>query len=237
MSSRFAAALLLAGALAHPGFAAVAAPLTVQAQYNLSLKGVPIAVMHETFEVRDGAYRAVSETHATGLFALAQRRPGRVTSSGEVDRGGLRPKTFDGTRGTRDPRRVHADFDWAARTLTLIHDERTETVALPPGTQDRLSVMYQFLFLNPQQLEKLAFPMTNGRKIDHYRYAIGPDTAIDTPLGRLAVVHLVKQHASGETATEIWLAREHRLMPVKMRVVEDDGDRYEQVIVRLDITE
>lgn len=237
MSSRFAAALLLAGALAQPAFAAVAAPLTVQAQYNLSLKSVPIAVMQETFEVRDGAYRAVSETHATGLFALAQRRPGRVTSSGEADHGGLRPKTFDGTRGTRDPRRVHADFDWVARTLTLIHDERTETVTLPPGTQDRLSVMYQFLFLDPQQLEKLAFPMTNGRKIDHYRYAIGPDTVIDTPLGRLAVVHLVKQHAAGETATEIWLAREHRLMPVKMRIVEDDGDRYEQIIVRLAITE
>jgi hypothetical protein len=49
------------------------------------------------------------------------------------------------------------------------------------------------------------------------------------------VIHLVKQRAAGETATEIWLAREHRLMPVKMRIVEDDGKRYEQVISRLEI--
>ncbi len=233
MISRFSRALLVAGALALPAAVAAAAPLTVQAQYNLSLNGAHIAVMHESFEVLEGRYQAVSETHAIGLFALFQRRPGRVTSAGTVGPNGLRPQSFDGTRGNRDARRVHAEFDWAALTLTLSHDDRTDIVALPAGTQDRLSVMYQFLFLEPAKLNPLAFPMTNGRKLDHYRYVIGPDTSIDTPLGRQEVVHLVKQHAPGETATEIWLAREHRLMPVKMRVVEDDGGRYEQVITHL----
>lgn len=225
--------LLLAAAL--PAFATVTPPQAVQAQYELSMNGAPIAVMQETFEIRDGSYQAASETQAIGLFALVQRRPGRVTSSGEVGSSGLRPKTFDGTRGTGDARRVNAAFDWTAGTLTFTHDGRSETATLPPGTQDRLSVMYQFLFLDQAKLKGLAFAMTNGRKLDQYRYIIGPDTAIDTPLGRLAVIHLVKQHSAGETATEIWLAREHRLMPVKMRIVEDDGKRYEQVISRLEI--
>ena len=235
MSRVFITWMLLAGAFLQPASAAVTAPQAVQAQYELSMNGTPIAVMQETFEISSGAYQAVSETKAIGIFALAQRRPGRVTSSGEISSNGLRPKTFDGTRGTGDARRVHADFDWTASTLTMSHDGRTETATLPPGTQDRLSVMYQFLFLPPEKLKDLAFAMTNGRKLDQYRYAIGPDTAIDTPLGRLAVIHLVKQHSASETATEIWLAREHRLMPVKMRIVEDDGKRYEQVISRLEI--
>lgn len=228
-------ALLLAAALLQPAAAKTAPPETVQAEYGLSVNGAPIAVMQETFEIRDGGYRAVSETHAVGLFSLAQRRPGRVTSSGTVDASGLRPKTFDAARGGRDDRRVQADFDWNARTLTLQHDGRNDTVALPPGAQDRLSAMYQFLFLDAEKLRSLGFAMTNGRKLDQYRYAIGPDTAIDTPLGRLEVIHLVRQHQPGETANEIWLARDHRLMPVKMRIVEDDGKRYEQVISRLDI--
>ena len=235
MFKLFIPALLFAGALLQPATAAVTAPQSVQAQYDLSMNGAAIAVMQETFEVRNGTYQAVSETRAIGVFALVQRRPGRVTSSGEVASNGLRPKAFDGTRGTGDARRVHAEFDWAAGALTFAHDGRTETVTLPPGTQDRLSVMYQFLFLDPAKLKSLAFAMTNGRKLDQYRYTIGPDTAIDTPLGRLAVIHLVKQHTASETATEIWLAREHRLMPVKMRIVEDDGKRYEQVISRLEI--
>jgi len=230
-----ATALLLAALLPQPAAAKTAPPDTVVAEYGLSVNGALIAVMQETFEIRDGSYRAVSETHAVGLFALAQRRPGRVTSSGTVDDSGLRPKTFDAARGGRDERRVHADFDWKARTLMLQHDGRNDTVALPPRTQDRLSVMYQFLFLDAEKLQNLGFAMTNGRKLDQYRYAVGPDTAIDTPLGRLEVIHLVRQHQSGETANEIWLAREYRLMPVKMRIVEDDGKRYEQVISRLDI--
>lgn len=225
--------LLLAVAL--PAVAAVTPPQVVQAQYELSMNGTPIAVMQETFETSKGGYQAVSETQAIGVFALVQRRPGRVTSSGEIGGNGLRPKTFDGTRGTGDARRVHADFDWSAGTLTFAYDGRSETATLPAGTQDRLSVMYQFLFLDPAKLKDLAFAMTNGRKLDQYRYSIGPDTTIDTPLGRLAVIHLVKQHSAGETATEIWLAREHRLMPAKMRIIEDDGKRYEQVISRLEI--
>lgn len=234
MFKRFLYALVLAAALL-PAFAAQAAPQNVRAQYDVSMNGAPVGVMLDVFEVRDGRYQIVSETHATGVLALIQRRPARVTSSGEVNRSGLRPQTFEATRGNSDARRTRADFDWTAHMLTLTHDGRSETVALPPGAQDRLSVMYQFLFLAPEQLRDLKFAMTNGRKLDQYRYTIGQDTALDTPMGRLSVVHMVKQHAAGDTATEIWLARDHAMLPVKMRIIEDDGSRYEQVIVKLDM--
>ncbi len=236
MTERILLALLLGCALLRITAADAAAPQSVHAQYNLTIKGVPAAVMQESFEIRGDTYRIVSETRAIGLLALMQRRPGVVTSSGDVRPDGLRPKTFDGRRGGKDARRVHAEFDWTAGELKLEHDGHGETVILPVGTQDRLSAMYQFLFLTPEQLKNLSFPMTNGRKIDQYRYSIGPDTVIDTPLGRMAAIHLVKQHAENESATEIWLAREHHLMPVKMRIIEDDGDRFEQIIAQLEIT-
>ena len=227
------AALLLG--LLLPAVPVLSAPQSVHAQYAVSLNATPVGVMQDVFEMRDGRYSIVSETHATGVLALVQRRPARVTSNGEVDRAGLRPLAFEATRGNSDARRVRADFDWTAQTLTLSHDGRSETAALPPGAQDRLSVMYQFLFLNADQVRDLKFAMTNGRKIDQYRYTISPDTALDTPMGRLAVIHLIKQRAPGDTATEIWLAREHAMLPVKMRIIEDDGSRYEQVIIKIDM--
>lgn len=232
MFNRFIAALTV---ILLPAFAVQAAPQNIRAQYDVSMNGTPVGVMLDVFEGRDGRYQIVSETHATGVLALVQRRPARVTSSGEINHAGLRPQSFEATRGNSDARRARADFDWTAQMLTLTHDGRSETVALPPGAQDRLSVMYQFLFLAPEQLRDLKFAMTNGRKLDQYRYTIGPDTALDTPMGRLAVVHMVKQHAAGDTATEIWLARDHAMLPVKMRIIEDDGSRYEQVIVKIDM--
>lgn len=214
---------------------APAAPQAVRAQYAVTLNGAPVGVMHESFEVRDGQYRIVSETHATGVLALVQRRPGRVTSSGELNGERLQPQVFEAARGNRDARRARADFNWPAETLTLTHDGRSETVPLPAGTQDRLSAMYQFLFMQPGQLHDYRFAMTNGRKVDHYRYTLGQDTALDTPLGRMAVLHLVKQHAAGDTKTEIWLAPDQSMMPVKMRIIEDDGSRFEQFIVQLEL--
>lgn len=232
---RIFATLLLAVAQLLP-LGAHATPQTVQTQYEITLNGAKVGVMQEALEIRDSRYRILSETHATGVLALVQRRPARAESHGEIIDKGLRPLTFDGVRGNNESRRVRAEFDWNAKALTLTHDGRSETLALPAGTQDRLSAMYQFLFLTPDRLRALAFAMTNGRKLDQYRYAIGTDTAIDTPLGRFEVIHLVKARAPTDTATEIWLARDHRLIPVKMRIIEDDGTRYEQIISRLDMT-
>ena len=228
------ATLLCAAAMALPASAANL-PQAVEAQYEVTLNGTPVGVMQDRFEARNGRYRIVSETRATSVLALLQRGPARVVSSGEVLAGGLRPLSFEATRGNV-ARRITAEFDWNGRTLTLSHDGRIESLPLPAGTQDRLSALYHFMFVGVERLREISFAMTNGRKLDHYRYTPGSDTMIETPLGRLAVIHLVKRHAPGETATEIWLAREHSLLPVRLRIIEDDGSRYEQSLLRLDIT-
>ena len=77
--------------------------------------------------------------------------------------------------------------------------------------------------------------MTNGRKIDRYRYSVAPDVTIDTPYRRLDTVHLVKQREPNETATEIWLAPELNFVTAKLLIVEEDGVRYEQLLTRLEV--
>jgi hypothetical protein len=77
--------------------------------------------------------------------------------------------------------------------------------------------------------------MTNGRKLDRYRYTVTPNVEIDTPLGRISTLHLVKQHRPDESATEVWLSPQHRFLPVKVMVQEEDGARYEQFVTRLEI--
>lgn len=228
-----AAAVALALA-ATPAAARTAAPGGITASYNVLLNGGHIAVMNEQFETRDNRYHIVSESTPVGLFALFQRRPAKFVSSGSITGRGLQPERFEGSRGADDARRVSAEFDWAGTRLTLRHDGRNDSVELPVDTQDRLSIMYQFMFFGYEQRKQLDFTMTNGRKLDRYYYAITPDVEIDTPLGRTKTLHLVKQREAGDTATEIWLAPQHGYLPVKMLIVEKDGSRYEQIITRLD---
>ena len=119
--------------------------------------------------------------------------------------------------------------------LAFTHDGHTETVALPPGTQDRLSIMYQFMFQVFDQRDRLDFSMTDGRRLAHYHYTVTPNVQIDTPMGRMATLHLVKQAEPDGSGTEIWLAPQHHFLPVKMVIREHNGTRYEQVATRIDI--
>lgn len=217
------------------GAAEFGAPQAISVSYEVFRNGRRVAVMNESFEANDGSYRIVSESRAVGLLALFERRPLRLTSSGRLTAAGLRPQRFEGKRGDRDPRQVRADFDWQGKQLTIARDGKTDTLPLPPGTQDRLSLMYQFMFIAPGRSQGLEFSITNGRKLDQYRYTVHSGVEIDTPLGRMATVHFVKQHRPDQSGAEIWLAPQHRYLPIKMLILEEDGSRYEQVITTLEI--
>lgn len=233
IASRLAAALL---ATTLPCAAAMPpAPQAVAIGYDLYRNGGHIAVMTEQFEAKDGGYRIISETQAIGLFKLFERIPLRLVSAGKLNADGLQPVQFEGKRGDADPRQVRGEFDWEAARLTLSRDGKTDTLPLPRGTQDRLSQMYQFMFLAPDELQRFEVSMTNGRKLDRYFYTVRKGVEIDTALGRIATLHLVKQHRPDQSGVELWLAPQLRYLPVRMLVTEEDGTRYEQFITHLEV--
>jgi len=227
---RIAALLALATcatALAAP------TPRSVQASYNVTMNGTPIAVMNETFEARDGTYRITSESVPLGAVALFQK-PALAVSSGHVAAEGLRPERFEGRR-IGNNQQLKAEFDWAGERLTFGRDGKTETVTLGRGTQDRLSIMYQFMYQSFDKRDRLEVAMTDGRRLARYQYTITPNVEIETPLGRMTTLHLVKQSDPDASSNEIWLAPEHHFLPVRMVIRESNGTRYEQVVNRIEI--
>jgi hypothetical protein len=226
------AALLACAALAGQVWAA---PKEIRATYSGSMNGMAIGVISEHFVTERGTYRIVSDTKPIGLAVLIQRQPLRFESRGELTRKGLRPLNFEARRAAADPPQVSAAFDWQHAQLVLRHGGKVESMSVEPGTQDRLSIMYQFMLMPLTKSGYVDFSMTNGRKLDRYRYRITPEVEIDTPLGRLKTLHLVKQRDPGDTVTELWLSDAHRHFPVKMLIVEKDGMRFEQMIQALEL--
>ncbi len=229
----WAAALLLLGLPAAA--AAPPAPQSVSASYNVLRNGEHVAVMHETFEASESSYRIVSETRAVGLLTLFAPHPFRVTSSGRLTGAGLTPQHYESKRSDDDPRRVRAEFDWEEAQLKVMRSGRNEILPLPPGTQDQLSIMYQFMYLAPDRPQVLQVSRTNGRRLEQHRYTVRTGIEIETALGTMTTVHLVRQHQPEESGVEIWLAPQHRYLPIRMLVLEDDGSRFEQVITKLEI--
>lgn len=236
-----ASTLALTASLAAPIASAATAgavanaPREIQASYNAYMNGMSIGVIGERFQTARGTYRILSESRPSGIAALIQRQPLKFESRGELTTDGLRPVRFEARRTAAEPPQVTADFKWGEKELVLNNKGKIESKTLPPGTQDRLSIMYQFMFWPLKDSRHVDFSMTNGRKLDRYRYLVTPDIEIETPLGVMRTLHLVKQRDPDDTVTEIWLSTAHRNLPVKMLIVEKNGLRFEQVIQALEI--
>jgi hypothetical protein len=210
-----------------------AAPMSSMVTYNLFRNGIQLGVITEHFEVKDGKYQAVSEGRATGLLALAQREPVRYFSSGAITSEGLKPARFEARHAGKF---ALAEFDWPGAKLNLTHDGLSHALAMPANTQDRLSIMYQIHHSLSAKTQPIDLAMTNGRKIERYRYIATSNVTIDTPFKRLNTTHLIKQlENSDDTRTEIWVAPEYGNIAARVLIVESDGVKYEQIATRIEV--
>jgi hypothetical protein len=209
-------------------------PETVQAGYEVFMSGTKVGKIDETYSKNGDHYTLSSVTTPLGLLAMFKPEKIYITSRGLITKQGLKPLYFEDKREGNPGKSSQAEFNWTAQQLTLIHQTVRTPLALPEGTQDRLSAMYQFMFINLKDMDMLNFAMTNGNKLDTYHYAIGAREKLDTPAGQLDSIYLDSQAKPGESRTEIWLSTEYKL-PCKMIITEANGNQYTQLLSTLKI--
>jgi hypothetical protein len=188
--------------------------------------GFEIGVVRQEWEFEDGRYRLTSSVETTGLAWLIRSVDIEMESIGRISSQGLQPEAFGILRSGKKARE-RALFDWEAMKVR-VSDDRDYT--LDPGTQDLLSFYYQLGFLDIAPGQTRLLPLATGKKYNLYRLENLGDERIETPLGVLATRHLA---APGESATEIWLAYDYRLLPVKIRHLDNDGSAFVQVATEI----
>jgi len=221
-------------ALCISGPAMAVQPTDIRATYDVYNGRLKIGRIEERFVRDKDRYTLTSTTRAVGWLAIFN--PGRilVSSSGLVGPGGLQPLRFSDQREHNEHKNRGAELDWDTKRLTLVQQTQRTSVPLPEGTQDRLSAMYQFLFLSLKAGSTLDFPMTNGSKLDDYHYAITQGGTLKTPAGDFNTLYLDSNAKKGESRTEIWLATQHFNLPCKMTITESDGDQLTQILSKLE---
>lgn len=207
---------------------------SIKAVYDIYKNAIRIGQISEAYTRNKDHYTLTSTTRAVGLLALFQRGKIAIKSTGSVTDKGLQPQHFSDFRESEESRNHRAEFDWSNKKLTLINQSKNSVVALPEGTQDRLSAMYQFMFLPIEKTELLSFNMTNGSKLDAYNYRITPNQSVTVPLGTFKAFYLTSAPEADASKTEIWLAAEHNNFPYKMIITDRDGDKLTQVLTKID---
>lgn len=228
--------LLLCGALlAAPAARAAEPPVRIEASYEVSKGSIRAVAMTETYFRLNSRYTLESVSVAIGLLAVFKAETIRVTSTGTITPHGLRPDAYASKRKLDTERDNAADLHWDKHQITLRDKAGQRTSPLPADTQDRLSAMYQLMFLPLQNMKELRFHMTNGSKVDEYVFIITPGQSVDTPAGKVRALHLATPPASGENRTEIWVDEEHHF-PYKLVITEPDGGKFTQVLTRIQFT-
>jgi hypothetical protein len=227
MKRALAFALLLA---AGP---ALAAPSRVTAEYELLNGGLTIGRVHESYVRKGDSYEIHSVSRSEGLLKALYDEQITLRSTGRVLEEGLRPLRFDEKR-TREPKRdVNATFDWDRGIMHSRYRGEVSQHVLPPATQDRISMMYQFMHIKPRA-GNMVLSMSNGRKVERYTYRLVSEDRIATPAGEFDSFHFERVTSGpNDRHVEVWLAKDRHNFPV--RVVFDDprGLRVEQTLVAL----
>ncbi len=204
-----------------------AAPQQITAKYTVSKDGRLLGTASETFKQSGNQYRIESETIAIGIYALIAKGPIKMISTGEVTKNGLRPSRFEYHRSNNSKKSAIADFDWNNQTLNLDANGETHNVKLEPNSQDRLSILYQFMYAPPKN-SSISGYITSGKKLSPYVYQIVGKETLTTAIGSLKTIHLSKQHQADEEGAEVWLAPSKSHFPVRVVITEENGSKLEQ---------
>ncbi|MDH2915579.1 MAG: DUF3108 domain-containing protein [Gallionella sp.] len=190
-------------------------------EVRLGNNGMVIGDTVHTLEFEDEQYKLESTTKTIGLARLLKSYTLTQTSLGMSDGQILKPLKFSEKKEDENGTQISSSsFDRDANKI-IFEDGRE--VVLAADTQDMLSILYQFPPL-PAEGDVLPITVTNGRNLEKYRFEITTDEILNTSMGKLHTVHFRKLQPAGKEGLEIWFSQEYRLLPVKVRHIEPNGN-------------
>ena len=211
--------------------AALALPKDIHSTYRIFRNGILIGQVNEHFSHRGDSYKIVSESRSDGALNWFVRDTLTITSEGRITPAGLLPLKYEFSRASDGSKAIISTFNWEKNLLTTEHNGKQEKITLQYGTQDRLSVMYQFMFAMPRTAEVKVW-MTNGRKVEQYIYRKQSDVILKTLAGDFDAVNYARDGKPEEDKAQLWLAKDKYFLPVRI-IFQDRNGTQEQAIVTL----
>jgi hypothetical protein len=185
----------------------------------------------QSWDIEGDTYKLGSISETTGIADLFYSQHLNYLSEGRITAAGLRPETFLMSRKRRGETEVaKANFNWAGGQITLGRVQNRRTEALPAGSQDMMSFIYQ-LALAPPPPGRVRLPITNGADLETYELDVLKEESIETPLGTLKALPVRQLRHPGEESIEFWLAADYRYLPVKIRFIGREGEQSGEQIV------
>ncbi len=209
------------------GVAAAEPPARIEITFVASRNNSPMAEIVERLEYAGGQYTLTETWKGKGFYALLGSA--RRVSQGTIVKNVLRPREFFDERSGRDTAR--AWFDWTAQTLTMQYKGAKGSEPLPANAQDRLSFLLA-LSLVPGNADSVSYSIADGKGLSRHTYKVMGRERIRIPAGEFDAVKVARNSDNNESA-ELWLAPQYGHIPLRLLVIEKNGDRFDQVATKI----
>lgn len=203
-------------------------PAALTLYFDFHYNGIKAAEVRDTFSAQNGEYEISSHAKATGLAKLFYGDVIR-NSAGKTDaKTGLLTERYETKRGRRPLQKSY--FDRAANKLHLQKGAEKRTEDAPEEiVLDYLTALYRPYFSQKTTPGKTA--VTDGWRLRIYEYKTGKAETVQTPLGEIAAVSLVRESPRGKRI--FWFAPDFseklKYIPVKVRI-EEKGHIFETTL-------
>ena len=196
-----------------------------------SLDGSPVGAARTMYFLgENNQYSIKNEVEAKGFVSLFYWNKLVQTSEGIVTPEGLKPKNYHYQFGSKIDN--YAIFDWESKKIITTISGKTSEFDILEGSQDMLSFMYQFMFEPP--LTKMKIFITNGKNYKPYDYSYIGEEIIETEMDKILTMHIAKFNYNNEERIDLWLAKDYRYLPVKIRKTEKDGSILDQTAKKIE---
>ena len=190
-----------------------------------SLDGSPVGSARTMYLLgENNQYSIKNEVEAKGFVSLFYWNKLVQTSDGVATPEGLKPKNYHYQFGSKIDN--FAVFDWESKKIITTMNGKTNEFDMFEGSQDMLSFMYQFMFEPP--LTKMKIYITNGKNYKSYDYSYIGEEIIETEVDKILTMHIAKFNYNNEERIDLWLAKDYRYLPIKIRKTEKDGSILDQ---------
>ncbi len=215
------------------------ATLTYGVGYGSAEAPVRQGINTVRWQFADGKYEIESVSEATGLAGLLVRGQITETSAGDVTPEGLAPLRYGDKRAGRGERAAHFQRDKSV----LSFSNRSDTVALPAGVQDRLSLRFQLglLLQGAPHLQAIgsviAVPVAGPNGLDIWNIVVQSRDVVHTAAGDFPVLHLAREKRADrpyDQTVEIWLTPSLSWLPVRVRIQDANGRALDAILEKVD---
>lgn len=175
---------------------------------------IEVGEMIHTWSHDGERYTMRSDAATVGLARLIKRFNGVQQSQGRVGPEGLAPTGF---QEDLNGKQSHAVFDWAQRKVFLSRPDRVREVAFEGMAEDILSLAHHLAF-QPDGVTSMSLYVVGGRWGAEATLSQVANELLRLPWGSIETRHFHCEARNGEFVVDLWLSRQHRNAPVRIRV-------------------